>query len=392
MTESPKQTVLVVDDTVENIDVLVAILREEHRVLAARDGETALKIANSTTPPDLILLDVVMPGMDGYEVCCRLQAQTETREIPVIFVSALTDTFDNVRGFAVGGVDYITKPIQPEETLARVKTHLHLRRLRKQLEGQNQQLQQANADVSRALKKEQELNELKTRFISTVSHEFRTPLTNILFSASLLEQHGHQLSEEKKATHLQRVQTAVRQMADLVDDVLLVSRAEASRLPLNPRPFDLIDYCRDLQEDYHLGIGAQHKLVLEFAGLAEKQLPVVMDGDIVHQILDNLLSNAFKYSPPGSTVRLCVRKEADQVVFTVADEGIGIPEKDQPYIFDPFHRAGNVGNVAGTGLGLNIVQRAAALHGGSVRLESQEGVGTTITVSLALLAEERRNG
>ena len=386
MTELSKQTVLVVDDTAENIAVLGALLRDSHRVLAARDGETALKIANSATPPDLILLDIVMPDMDGYEVCRRLKTQAETSDIPVIFISALHDVFDKVRGFEMGGVDYIIKPIQPDEALARVNTHLSLRRLRKQLEAQNQQLQQANAEVRRALEKEQELNELKTRFIATVSHEFRTPLTNILLSANLLENHSHQLTEEKKATHLRRIQDAVRQMADLVEDVLVVSRAEAKRVPVIPRTFDLIDYCRDLCEDYQLSIGAQHTLVLELNGLEERgRLPVVMDEEIVRHILDNLLSNAFKYSPPGSTVRLSVWQQGDQVVFRVTDQGIGIPEKDQPHIFEPFHRAGNVGNTGGTGLGLNIVQRSVELHGGSIKLESQEGLGTSITATLACL-------
>lgn len=385
MTQSPQQTVLVVDDTAENIDVLAAILRNEYRVLAARDGETALRIVNSATP-DLILLDVVMPDIDGYEVCRRLKAQAETSDIPVIFVSALNDTFDKVRGFAVGGVDYITKPIQPEETQARVKTHLSLRCLGKQLLAQNQQLQQANAEVSHALAQEQELNQLKTRFVSTVTHEFRTPLTNILFSTDLLERYSHQLSEEKKAQHLQRIQAAVRQMADLVDDVLLVSRADANRLPIHASTFDLIDFCRGLREDYQTGIGARHTLALEFIGLEEQAyLPVTMDGELVRRILDNLLSNAFKYSPPGSTVRLSAQKEADQITFCVSDEGMGIPEKDQPHIFEPFHRAENVGTIPGTGLGLNIVRRTVELHGGSVRLESKQGIGTTITATLACL-------
>ena len=143
MTDSMKQAILVVDDTPENIHVLNGILRADYRVLVARDGEQALKIADSASAPDLILLDIVMPEMDGYEVCRQLKRRAKTCDIPVIFISALDDVRDKVSGFEAGGVDYIPKPFQAEEVLARVNTHLTLRSLQKELKVRNEQLAQA---------------------------------------------------------------------------------------------------------------------------------------------------------------------------------------------------------------------------------------------------------
>ncbi len=252
-----------------------------------------------------------------------------------------------------------------------------------ELEAANEQLRQAHQEVSRALERERELNELKTRFVSMVSHEFRSPLTAIFSSAELLEHYGPRWPEEKKLTHLQRIRDTVQRMLGLLDDVLVISRAEAGRLAFEPKPLDLIPFCRSLVEEFQLGIGKQHRLILDLTGLKDPEsLPAVMDEQLLYHILANLLCNAIKYSPAGSQVRLALRRWEERVVFEVEDHGIGIPAADQARLFEPFHRAGNVGSTPGTGLGLSIVKRMVDLHGGAITVQSEVDKGTTATVEL----------
>ena len=257
-----------------------------------------------------------------------------------------------------------------------------------ELSAANEELRRAHEEVSRALAHERELNELKTRFISIVSHEFRTPLTTILSSAELLEYYGARWPEDKKLLHLRRIAETVQRMTALLDDVLIISRTEAGRLAYQPQPLDLVPWCRNLVEEFQLGMGAGHRLVLEWAGPGEpERVPAVMDGQLLHHILSNLLSNAIKYSPAGSEVRLAVEPAGEQVVFRVEDHGIGIPAADLPHLFEPFHRASNVSHISGTGLGLNIVKRMVDLCGGRISVASEEGRGSTFTVELPLYRE-----
>ena len=254
-----------------------------------------------------------------------------------------------------------------------------------ELEAAYRELRQAHEEVSQALKRERELSELKTRFVSTVSHEFRTPLTTILSSAELLEHYGRRWPESKRLTHLRRIQSTVQRMTDLLDDVLQISRADAGRLRFDPQPLDLISLCSEIVEEFQLNAGAQHQLILDLDGLSNREtLPAMADEQLLRRILTNLLSNAIKYSSAGQTVRLSLRQKGDRVYFIVKDQGIGIPERDQERLFEPFHRAGNVEAIPGTGLGLHIVKRAVERHGGDIFVESKEGVGTTVTVVLPL--------
>ena len=258
-----------------------------------------------------------------------------------------------------------------------------------QLETANQQLQQAHVEVSQALAQEIELNELKSRFLTTTSHEFRTPLAIILSSAELLDQYSSRLSEEKKTSYLRRIQTSVRHMSRLVTDVLLVEKGRAGQMQFNPKPMDLVTFFQTIIEEFQLDIDIQHQIRLTVEGLDDTtHLPVQMDESLLQHILYNLLSNAVKYSAPGSQVSLNLAHSGDKVRFTVADQGIGIPAEDQSRIFESFHRATNVDDIPGTGLGLSIVKQAVEQHQGSIQMQSQEGHGTTFTVELPLAAEK----
>ncbi len=240
---------------------------------------------------------------------------------------------------------------------------------------------QAEEELRRTLQKEKELGELKSRFISLVSHEFRTPLSAILSSVELLEHYRHKLTEEKKLDYLHHIQAAVDTMTRLLDDVLIIGRSETGRLKFKPAPLDLAQLCRDLMEEARLGAGPLHTIDFAIQGqCADAQ----MDKQLLRHILSNLLSNAIKYSPYGGTVRFELRCADGAAIFKIEDEGIGIPPAEQARLFDTFHRATNVGNIPGSGLGLSIAKRLADLHGGTIDFISAVNAGTTFTVSLPL--------
>jgi signal transduction histidine kinase len=256
------------------------------------------------------------------------------------------------------------------------------------------------AEIEQALQTERELSELKSQFISIPSHEFRTPLTTISTSAELLERYRHRLSEEKQLTHLHRIQTAVGQMAQLLDDVLLIGKAGAGKLEFNPTPVDLVSFCGDLVAELQLTVKTQHQITFTHQGdctlaaqdasesndsrlLTAQSLPL-LDEKLLRHIFGNLLSNAIKYSPSGSTVHFKLTGLNHRAIFQVQDQGIGIPLEDQPRLFESFHRASNVGTIQGTGLGLAIVKQCVELQRGQISVESVVGKGTTFTINLPL--------
>lgn len=240
---------------------------------------------------------------------------------------------------------------------------------------------QAEAAIHRALAEAKDLNDLKSRFIQTVSHEFRTPLSIIRTAADLLEHFGPQVSEEKKRQYFQAIRDAVTYATQLFDDILIFNKAEAGKLPFNPQPLDLVTFCQQVVEEQRLSAGDRQ--AIRFNKTAES-IPACLDEQLLHQILSNLLSNARKYSPEGGEVDFELTCQNNQAIFRVQDQGIGIPPADQPHLFEPFHRAQNVEHRPGTGLGLAIVKKAVDLHGGGIALESQVGRGATFTVTLPL--------
>ena len=385
------QTILIVDDNCDNLAVLSGILKVEGwNISTALDGETALEQIQYLSP-DLILLDVMMPRMNGYQTCQMIKANPDYQEIPIIFITALSEVEHKVKGFALGAVDYINKPFQAEEVLARVKVQLKLRSL-------TQTLAHQNIVLKNALEQEKKLNELKSRFVTMASHEFRTPLASILSSSELLEHYSHKWTEEKKLNHLHRIQSSVKHMTELLNDVLLLGKADAGKLELNPSQINLTQFCQELVEELQLNIQT-HQIVFQLEnylhtddnvgrdlGTTENRGNLIyMDEKMLRHILNNLLSNAIKYSPDRDKVVLNLICQAKQAIFQVRDFGIGIPPSEQDRLFDSFHRANNVGSISGTGLGLSIVKRSVDLHGGTIAIDSQIGVGSTFTVTLPYL-------
>lgn len=244
------------------------------------------------------------------------------------------------------------------------------------------QRKRAEAELLTALQREKELSDMKSKFVSIASHELRTPLATILSSSELLEHYSDGLSAEDKLKMLHGIQGAVKRMNTMIEDVLVIGKAEAGALQFDPKPVDLRDLCTKVVEELRGGVAKEH--VIRFDQQFE-HASLNLDEKLLRHILTNLLSNAAKYSPPGSTVTLLLAEREGQALIEVTDQGIGIPPEDQARMFESFHRASNVGNRQGTGLGLVIVKKAAELHGGSVSLDSKVDAGTRISVRLPIM-------
>jgi signal transduction histidine kinase len=238
----------------------------------------------------------------------------------------------------------------------------------------------AEAKIQSALEREKELNELKTRFVSMASHEFRTPLATIFSSSELLEHYRHKWSEEKSLSHLHRIQSSTMHMTDLLNDVLLIGTAEAGKLEFKPVAVDLVSFCQDLVEEMQLSTPTH---TLWFKADCPSSI-VQSDQKLLRQIFYNLLSNAIKYSPGKENIYLSIGCDREEVIINLEDEGIGIPEEDIPKIFTAFDRASNIGNISGTGLGLPIVKKALEMHGGKISLSSELNKGSKFTINFPL--------
>jgi PAS domain S-box-containing protein len=243
------------------------------------------------------------------------------------------------------------------------------------------QRKQAEEEIRKSLAKERELNELKSNFISIVSHEFRTPLTSIVMSAELLEKYGQQQTEEKKQTYFRRIRAAAKRMNQLISDVLLIGQGEGGKLDFKPKLINLKNFCQELVEELRVGLSDKHSLI---SSCGSDLCEIYADPNLLHHILSNLLSNAIKYSPNGGLVQLTIDKHGESLRFQVQDSGIGIPVTDQQHLFELFQRATNVSTIPGTGLGLAIVKQCVDLHGGDISVQSAVGEGTTFTVTLPM--------
>ena len=236
----------------------------------------------------------------------------------------------------------------------------------------------AEEEIRKALEKEKELGELKSRFVTMASHEFRTPLSTILSSAEIIRKYSHKLSEEKKLQHLEQIQFAVKNMTQLLNDVLLIGKAEAGKLEFQPISINLVQFCCALVEEIQITTNTH---TIAFVSQSECTT-ACMDEKLLRHIFSNLLSNAVKYSPSGGTVHFNLACEQEKAIFQVQDKGIGIPAAEQANLFDAFHRASNVGTISGTGLGLAIAKKSVDLHGGTIAVNSEVGVGTTFIVTI----------
>ncbi|MEM0998025.1 MAG: PAS domain-containing sensor histidine kinase [Bacteroidota bacterium] len=237
---------------------------------------------------------------------------------------------------------------------------------------------QAERDIRDALDKERQLSELKSRFVSMASHEFRTPLSTILTSVSLVARYTEEKHRDRREKHIERIRSSVQNLTGILNDFLSLDRLETGAVETNPDRFDLREYLRDIVEEMQVIARKEQLICLELHNVGE----VMLDAKMLRNILINLISNAIKYSPEGSEIKLSARLTGDTISFSVRDAGMGIPEADQPHLFGRFFRARNATNIQGTGLGLNIVRKFLDLMGGTIYFKSKEGVGTTFYLEI----------
>ncbi|MBN2393081.1 MAG: hybrid sensor histidine kinase/response regulator [Anaerolineae bacterium] len=377
-------SILIVDDTPFNLKFLADVLsRAGYITHTATDGQQAVELAQ-TLHLDLVLLDIMMPGLSGYEVCSHLKADEKTCDIPVIFLSALNQELDKVQAFTVGGVDYITKPFQVKEVLARIETHLTLRHLQKDLEERNLSLQQEIAErqlIEEMLR--QQTAELEARnaeldaFAHTVAHDLKTPLTAVVGFSDLLQRRYPQMSADKLGDTLAIIAQNGRRMANIINEMLLL----ASVRQMDEVPMKSLDMGS-------IVVAAKERLVDIFREHdVQISSPEVWPtaygyGPWVEEVWVNYMSNAVKYggSPPHIEVG-ATSESSDMVRFWVRDNGDGLTNEEQSHLFTAFTRLGET-PVEGHGLGLSIVQRIITRLEGEVGVESVAGEGSTFFFTL----------
>jgi signal transduction histidine kinase/HPt (histidine-containing phosphotransfer) domain-containing protein len=383
MSEAP--VILVIDDVIENVAVLGATFSEVAEVQFATSGQEGLELARRSVP-DLILLDVMMPDMDGFQVCERLQQEDATRAIPVIFVTARTDAASESRGLALGAVDFIHKPLRPDLVQARVRLHLELARRARALEAANQALEdkvaQRTQDLMDALQRAEGAARSKTDFLARMSHELRTPLNAVIGLAQV------GLREEAAGRPAQslypRILSAGQHLLRVVNDVLDFSRIEAGKCTVESQPFDLastVAQAAQLLEPQALAEG----IALHVDWSPGPRPKVMGDAQRIQQVLVNLLSNAVKFTEKGQ-VRLRVSSVDARYVFEVTDTGIGLTPEQIARLFQPFEQAdsSSTRRHGGTGLGLVISRHLAREMGGDITVRSTPGQGSSFSFIVTL--------
>ncbi|OQW93970.1 MAG: hybrid sensor histidine kinase/response regulator [Beggiatoa sp. IS2] len=379
----PKDTLLVIDDIPENVKLLLNFLTNAgFKVLIAQDGEEGIRTAEYVCP-DLILLDVMMPDVDGFEVCQILKSEPRTKDIPIIFMTALADTLNKIRGFELGAADYITKPFHQEEVLARVTAHLNLRRMQRQLQteidirkGVEKSLQNtADLLTERTIELEKRNMELDA-FAHTVAHDLKNPLSAIVGLAEMLVNDctGHTSTLEK----LKVIAHASQQMFNIIDAMLLLAGV-SKKAKIEHLPLDMAQIVSQV---------LQQRLLQEIKEYqAEIHLPDNWPSALgyapwIEEVWANYLSNALKYGghPPHLELGADIQ-EGNMIRFWVRDNGIGLTPKAQAQLFTPFTRL-HKNRAEGHGLGLSIVQQIVEKLGGQVGVDSKHGQGSLFYFTL----------
>jgi len=378
-------TLLIVDDTLINLSILFDFFNDkDFRMLSATNGSTALRRAEQTKP-DLILLDIIMPDMDGFEVCRRLKRQADTRDIPVIFMTALSGSQDKIQGFKLGAVDYITKPFEYEEVLARVNTQLRLKKQKEMLEIQNQTLSDINLNLRASKRESDQASQAKSLFLANMSHELRTPMNAILGYSEMLIEDMKLNQQEDYCEDLYKINQAGQHLLNLINNVLDFSKIEAGKMSIHYENINLNELIMNVnstidplmkQNNNQFQIECKHENLL-----------LRTDGTKLQQVLLNLLGNAAKFTQKGNII-LRIEKirqlEHEWLLFQVEDNGIGMDSQQQAKIFGSFVQASlsTPSQYGGTGLGLSISKQISQLLGGKLSVESQLGMGSTFSLQL----------
>lgn len=354
-----KKTILVVDDTPDNLAFMSGLLKDNFRVKVANNGEKALTIAQSASPPDLILLDIMMPGMDGYEVCRLLKSDEKTREIPIIFLTARAEMEDERQGLELGAVDYITKPVSPPILMARVNTQLNLK---------------ASYDNIR------DLLQFREDMVNMMVHDLRNPIASILLATEILLKYPDS-PPEKRHKKVEQIASSGKQLRFLVDDLLLRAKLESRKLVLDQVLVNLGELCEssvlDLKE-----IAAQKNLHFVTKISESSEQIVSVDPVFFRRAIDNLLSNAIKFSPSGSEITVIVDGDEQGSRIQVADLGPGVNENLRQSIFEKYEIGTRMKGINQTGLGLAFCKMVVEAHGGKIMVGENQPQGSIFTIEI----------
>ncbi len=359
--------ILITDDIERNLQVLGEILTAEGlRFAAAMNGKRALEIVRFRKP-DLILLDIMMPEMDGYEVCTRLKSDPATADIPVIFLTATNDKDSIVRGFEVGAVDYVTKPFHSAELLARVYAHLELRKTRETLLDTNEKLRQSN--------------DMKDRLFSLVAHDLRGPFQTFIGTADLLTHYMEKLPREQLVHISKRLMETSQNLFTMTDNLLTWARAQMNQNEIIHQQIDMkvvVDNCFALFENK-----AREKN-LHLANIVGDGLIATVDTELLNTLLRNLVSNAVKFTPANGHITVYLTREGGKIHGSVTDTGVGIESAALEHILtrDTHYTTPGTAGEKGTGLGLLLCKELLEHYGGAITVESVVGQGTTFRFSI----------
>lgn len=367
--------ILVVDDLESNQQLLRQMLvRSGYEVEMVFDGQSAVEIL-PRFHPDLILLDIMMPYINGFDTCRSIKAIPAYNDIPIIFISAVGDMEDKVRAFEVGGVDYITRPFQKAEVIARIQTHLILAQQKRQL--------QAQAEQDRLYF--EKIHQTKNAFIRGVSYDIKNPIGAVIAFAELLKSNPKVQEDPILSRQVERIERASRASLNLVLNVLDLVRIEAGK-PLELVQVALHQLLRDVfQETQFL---ADTKELYYQMRLPDETIILMVDWDQMKRALTNLLTNTIKFTDLGDSVELVAESLGDHIKISVISTGDGLPEEILPHIFEEFYPLDSEVHEDSTGLELSLVRAIVHQHGGQVEVENQVDVGTTFYILLPLVGGE----
>jgi len=377
-------TIFLVDDNPTNLGMLFNLLcNAGFKVLVGTDGERAIEQI-TYAKPDLVLLDVMMPGIDGFETCRRIKQNPDIQHIPIIFMTALTETVDKVRGFEVGAVDYITKPFEYEEVMVRLRTHLTIQNLRKTLEIQNQSLQQEIIDRTAAE------SALKV-FIHAVSHDLRNPVTAMLMILqNLLNKASREINHPNPdpilvSRHvLERMAQSSDRQLSLIDSLLESHGNEVKGVILHPQSLKLKQIAQQAINDLQPLLDRDRATL---SNLIPDDLPLLeIDALQISRVFQNLLSNALKHNPPGLslTITACLEHNPTRILCTVEDNGIGMTIAQSDRLFELYAQGDRTKRSIGLGLGLYLCRQIVEAHGGEISVISTPNVGSKFSFTLPI--------
>ena len=362
--------ILLVDDIVENLKVLGNIFKNEgFQIAIASNGEAAISIARSKLP-DLILLDVQMPGMDGFEVCKTLKSDVLTKDIPILFLTAKTESEDIIKGFELGAVDYITKPFNNNELLARVRTHTELQLTKRKLENSNKELKNLVAT--------------KDKFFSIIAHDLRSPFIALLGFSEIIKDDFKDLSEASLLEYINIIYVTANDTYKLLDNLLQWSRIQLGKMDFAPEAFNLK---KSVDQICHLlNLQSSQKDITLINSMPEDTV-IYADNNMLDTIIRNIISNAIKFSTNGSSVVIGIngsKSSPNDSVIYIKDKGKGIPYQDQNKLFklDINYSTTGTNKEKGTGLGLILCKEMIEKHNGKIWFESVPDEGTTFFISL----------